>query len=153
MRLATTPSAKAGGTTQDYPGKQFGLPQEGPGSVAPMGRRVLALLIDWTLCYLIVSAVTHHSVTKVTDSAYLATQYWTPVVCFLEIWLLTAVSGLTVGKRLLRIRVVRTSGGRPGLGWAALRTVLLFLVLPPLLSDRDLRGLHDRAADTVVVQM
>jgi uncharacterized RDD family membrane protein YckC len=152
VRLAAAPRA-AGDAAQDYPGKQLGLPQEGPGSVAPMGRRVLALLIDWVLCYLIVSAVTHHSVTKVTDSAYLATQYWTPVVFFLEIWLLTAMSGFTVGKRLLGIRVMRTSGARPGFGWAALRTVLLFLVVPPLLSDRDLRGLHDRASDTVVVWM
>jgi len=25
--------------------------------------------------------------------------------------------------------------------------------VPPLLSDRDLRGLHDRATDTIVVRM
>jgi uncharacterized RDD family membrane protein YckC len=114
---------------------------------------VLALLIDWVLCYLIVSAVTHHSVAKVNDSAYLATQYWTPVACFLEIWLLTAVSGLTVGKRLLGMRVMRTDGRSPGFGWTALRTTLLFLVVPPLLADRDQRGLHDRASDTVVVRL
>jgi len=74
-------------------------------------------------------------------------------VCFLEIYLLTAVSGLTVGKRLLGLRVIRTDGSRPGFAWAAVRTILLFLVVPPLLSDRDQRGLHDRAADTVVVRM
>jgi uncharacterized RDD family membrane protein YckC len=118
-----------------------------------MGRRLLALLIDWVLCELIVSAVTHHSVTKVNDSSYLPTQYWTPVACFLEMYVLTALSGLTIGKRLLGLRVIRTDGGRPGFAWAALRTILLFLVVPPLLSDRDLRGLHDRAADTVVVRM
>jgi uncharacterized RDD family membrane protein YckC len=118
-----------------------------------MGRRLLALLIDWILCFLIVSALTHHSVSKVTDSAYLTTQNWTLVACFLEIWLLTAISGLTVGKRLTGIRVIRTSGARPGFTWAALRTILLFLVVPPLLADRDLRGLHDRASDTIVVRM
>jgi uncharacterized RDD family membrane protein YckC len=26
-------------------------------------------------------------------------------------------------------------------------------VIPPLMSDRDLRGLHDRAANTVVVRV
>jgi hypothetical protein len=26
-------------------------------------------------------------------------------------------------------------------------------VVPPLLTDRDLRGLHDRATDTIVVRM
>ncbi len=118
-----------------------------------MGRRLLALLIDWVLCELIVSAVTHHSVTKVNDSSYLATQYWTPLLCFVEMYLLTALSGLTIGKRVLGIRVIRTNGGRPGFAWAALRTVLLFFVVPALLCDRDLRGLHDRAADTIVVRM
>jgi uncharacterized RDD family membrane protein YckC len=118
-----------------------------------MGRRLLALIIDWLLCELVVSAVTHHSLTGVTDQAYITTQNWTLLVCFLEIYLLMAVSGLTIGKRLLRMRVIRTSGGYPGFGWAAVRTILLFLVIPPLLSDRDHRGLHDRAADTIVVRM
>lgn len=118
-----------------------------------MGRRVVALIIDWVLCELIVSAVTHHSLGRVGDSAYYSTQYWTFLVCFLEIWLLTAVSGVTVGKRVTGVRVARTDGRRPGFGWALLRTVLLFCVVPPLLTDRDLRGLHDRAADTIVVRM
>jgi len=117
-----------------------------------MGRRLLALIIDWVLCELIVSAATHHSVTRVSDSSYFATEYGTLVVCFLEMYLLTALSGLTIGKRLLGIRVIRTDGSRPGFGWAALRTVLLFFVVPPLLADRDLRGLHDRASDTLVVR-
>jgi hypothetical protein len=39
-----------------------------------------------------------------------------------------------------------------GFRWALVRTLLLLAVVPPLLTDRDLRGLHDRAADTVVVR-
>jgi uncharacterized RDD family membrane protein YckC len=153
VRLAAAPAAGAGDTKQDYPGKRFGLPQEGPGSIAPMGRRLLALIVDWVLCELIVSAVTHHSLTRVNDSSYFATEYLTLIVCFLEMYLLTAVSGLTIGKRLLGIRVIRTDGSRPGFRWAALRTVLLFFVIPPLLADHDMRGLHDRASDTIVVRM
>jgi uncharacterized RDD family membrane protein YckC len=153
VRLAAAPAADSGDTTPYYPGKRFGIPPQGPGSIAPMGRRLLALIIDWVLCELIVSAVTHHSVTRVNDSAYLSTQDWTTVACFLELYVLTALSGLTVGKRLLGIRVIRTDGGRPGFGWAALRTLLLFFVIPPLLADRDMRGMHDRACDTIVVRM
>ena len=119
-----------------------------------MFRRVGALVIDWVLCELIVAAVTRHSIASgAADARYFTTMYWTLLVFGLEVWLLTAVSGVTVGKRLLGIRVIRTSGGRPGFGWALLRTVLLFFVIPPLLSDRDLRGLHDRATDTIVVRM
>ena len=117
-----------------------------------MGRRLLALIIDWLLCELVVSAVTRHSMIGVSDHAYVATQDWTLLVCALEIYVLTAVSGLTIGKRVLGLRVIRTDGRRPGFAWAGVRTILLFLVVPPLLSDRDLRGLHDRAADTIVVR-
>jgi uncharacterized RDD family membrane protein YckC len=123
-------------------------------SVAPLGRRAVALLADWVLCELIVAAVTRHSLQAgASDPRYFATLYWTLLVFGLEVWLLTAISGLTVGKRLLGIRTVRTNGGRVGLGWALLRTVLLLFVVPPLLADRDLRGLHDRATDTIVVRM
>ena len=34
----------------------------------------------------------------------------------------------------------------------ALRTALLLLLVPALITDRDGRGLHDRAAGTVVVR-
>jgi uncharacterized RDD family membrane protein YckC len=63
------------------------------------------------------------------------------------------VGGITIGKRLLGIRVIRVSGGRVGFGWAVLRTMLLLTVVLPLFTNRDLRGLHDRAADTVVVRL
>jgi len=33
------------------------------------------------------------------------------------------------------------------------RTVLLLTVIPPLITDRDLRGLHDRAANTIVIRL
>ncbi len=123
-------------------------------SVAPLGRRLVALIVDWLLCELIVAGVTRHSIVSgAGDPRYFSTLYWTLLVFGLEVYLLTAISGLTVGKRLLGIRTIRTDGSRPGFGWALLRTVLLFFVVPPLLSDRDLRGLHDRAADTIVVRL
>lgn len=139
--------------TPDYPGKRFGLPADGPGSVAPMSRRLFALIVDWVLCYIIASTVVGHSVIKVNDAHYLDAQLAALGFFFIEVYLLTAVSGLTVGKRLLGIRAIRTNGSRPGFGWALLRTALLMFVIPACLSDRDLRGLHDRAADTIVVRI
>ena len=139
--------------TPDYPGKRFGLPPSGPGAVAPMGRRLAALLIDWILCYLIASSIVGHNVVKVSDAHYQDAQWLTLLIFVVEVCLLTAVSGLTVGKRLLGLRVIRTSGARPGFKWAALRTLLLLVVIPACLTDRDGRGLHDRASDTVVVRL
>jgi uncharacterized RDD family membrane protein YckC len=80
-------------------------------------------------------------------------QFWTIAVFAVETYLLTALTGCTIGKRLLGIRVIRTGGGPVGFGWALVRTAILLTVVPPLLSDRDLRGLHDRAADTIVVNI
>jgi uncharacterized RDD family membrane protein YckC len=126
----------------------------GPMSVAPMGRRLIALIVDWLLCTLIVSAITGHILFgSAQDPHYFAAQYGTLGLFVLEVYLLTAVSGLTVGKRLLGIRAIRTNGGSPGFKWAALRTVLLLFLIPACLADRDLRGLHDRASDTIVVRL
>lgn len=122
-------------------------------SVAPMGRRLVALIIDWVLCYLIASSLVRHSVFTVTDGHYEQAQWVALLLFAAEVYLLTAVSGLTVGKRLLGIRTIRTGGGPPGFKWAALRTVLLLCVVPACLTDRQQRGLHDRAADTIVVRM
>src|SRR5437868_12515676 len=48
-----TPAPPAESTHEAYPGQRFGLPERGPLSVASMGRRLLALLIDWLLCMMI----------------------------------------------------------------------------------------------------
>jgi len=123
-------------------------------SVAPMGRRLLALIVDWLLCLLIVSAASGHALFGgAADKHYFAAQYGTLGLFVLEVYLLTAISGLTVGKRLLRIRAISTDGRAPGFKWAAVRTLLLLFVIPACLTDRDTRGLHDRAANTIVVRM
>jgi uncharacterized RDD family membrane protein YckC len=104
-----------------------------------MPRRVLALLIDWLLSLVIAYWLTH-------------SEFWTIAVFAVEVCVLTALLGTTVGKRLVGIRVIRLGGGQVGFGWALVRTAILLTVVPPLLTDRDLRGLHDRASDTVVVR-
>jgi uncharacterized RDD family membrane protein YckC len=117
-----------------------------------MSSRFAALIVDWVLCYLIASGIVRHNVITVTDAHYQDAQAVTLIIFAVEVYLLTAVSGLTVGKRLLGIRTIRTDGSCPGFKWAALRTLLLLFVIPACLTDRDMRGLHDRAADTIVVR-
>jgi len=133
----TTPPAAEKAT---YPGQGLGLPERGPGSVASMPRRVAALFIDWLLSMLIAYGLTH-------------SQFWTIIVFAIEVYVLTATTGFTVGKRLVGIRTVRTNGGLVGFRWALVRTLILLTVIPALLTDRDLRGLHDRASDTVVIRV
>jgi uncharacterized RDD family membrane protein YckC len=104
-----------------------------------MGRRLLALLIDW-LASTVVALVIFHSAG------------WTLVVFSAEVYLLTALTGFTLGKRLLGLRVARLDGKPVGFLWSLVRTILLITVIPPLVTDRDLRGLHDRAANTIVIR-
>ena len=75
---------------------------------------------------------------------------------FLGLW---AWRGQTVGKMAMAIKVVRRDGSRVGLGTEALRligylfsTLLLFGGFLMIAFDRQRRGLHDRLADTVVVE-
>jgi uncharacterized RDD family membrane protein YckC len=131
--------ARSPGDPEKYPGEKFGLPERGSRSVAGMGRRLLALLIDW-LASMVVALVIFHSAG------------WTLVVFCVEVYLLTALTGFTVGKRLLGLRVARLDGKPVGFWWSLVRTILLITVIPPLVTDRDLRGLHDRAANTIVIR-
>jgi RDD family len=128
------------GDRSQYPGERLGLPQSGAGSVAGIGRRLGALMIDWLLCTAIALAVFHD-------------QYWTIVVFAAEIYVLIALTGFTVGKRLLSVRVVRLDGKPVGLFWSLVRAVLFLVVIPPLIFDQDQRGLHDKAANTVVIRI
>lgn len=127
------------GEQEKYPGEKFGLPEDGPRSVAGMGRRLLALLIDWLASTAVALAIFRSA-------------GWTLVVFSVEVYLLTALTGFTLGKRVLGIRVARLDGKPVGFGWALVRTILLITVIPPLVTDRDLRGLHDRAANTIVLR-
>lgn len=129
-----------------YRGQRLGLPEEGPGSVAPVGRRVAALFVDWMLCLLIA-----YGLLAQRDMA--ATNRWVfPVFAVLSLLTLGTV-GCTPGKRLLGLRLVRLDGGRVGFVGVALRTFLLLLVIPAVVWDRDTRGLHDKAVGVVQVRM
>jgi uncharacterized RDD family membrane protein YckC len=107
--------------------------------VAGLGRRLGALAIDWLVCTVIALAA-------------FRSQIWTIVVFSVEVWLLTALTGFTIGKRLLGIRVARLDGRPVGFGCSLVRLVAFLLVVPPLVYDKDVRGLHDRAAKTVVIR-
>jgi uncharacterized RDD family membrane protein YckC len=139
------PGTSAGGAS-GYPGQRFGLPQSGPRSVAGVARRLGSLMIDWVMAALIALAV-------LGDKNQASVQYLTLAIFAGEIWLLTALTGFTVGKRLLGMRVARLDGQPVGFFRSLIRTVLFLLVVPALVLDADLRGLHDKAAGTIVIRV
>ncbi|MGH8866639.1 MAG: RDD family protein [Actinomycetes bacterium] len=132
-----------------YAGERLGLPETGPGAAAPVGRRLGALLLDWVACVAIVRGLL--DVDASTTLGVLAV----PGLLALEYLLLLPTTGFTLGMRITRVRVARVAGadeGPPGLASVVVRTALLLLVIPAVVYDRDRRGLHDKAAGTVVLR-
>lgn len=136
-----------------YPGQHLGLPEFGTGSVAGWSRRLCALLIDWIACSLITIAFFYHPTAGHPVSVLTEPRLWTVAVFGVQDFLLTATAGFTIGKRLLGLKVIRLDHRPVGFGPALIRTLLLVLVVPAMMMDRDLRGLQDKAARTVVVRI
>ena len=129
-----------------YRGQRLGRPETGPGSVAGMGQRLVALVIDWVASLLVSGELFHLGQGRAPGALTL-------LIFAAEILVLTLLSGGSFGQLLLRLRVERVSGGRLPFLPLLVRTVLLCLVVPPLIYDRDGRGLHDRIAGSVVVRL
>jgi uncharacterized RDD family membrane protein YckC len=74
------------------------------------------------------------------------------LVFLLEATVLTALAGGSFGQLVLRVAVVRLDRTPVTLLVALLRTLLICLVVPPVIYNRDRRGLHDLVAGTVTVR-
>ena len=139
-------AAEDAGVEFGYRGRQLGLPEEGPGSIARPGRRFGALVVDWALCLLIAYGLVARG-----DRQSVAN--WTLLIFFVLSALTVGTLGSTPGKRIFRMRVVAVDGARLSFLWGLVRSVLLCLAIPALIWDRDGRGLHDKAARAVEVRM
>jgi len=115
-----------------------------PYPVPSLSRRFGALFIDWLLCLLVAGFFGNP-----------ARQGWPPVaVLILEDTLFVGLFAQTPGMALTRLRCISfTDGGRIGIPRAFVRGVLLCLVVPALIMDAFNRGLHDRAAGSIVVEV
>jgi len=142
------PGSGLDAASDQYRGERLGLPAEGPGSVAGVGRRLVAVTIDWFAAGFI-SRLIFPDVVYGSRASSVAVLGIFAVMTALLVWLL----GATIGHRLLNLQVVRL-GDQPrvALPYALLRTVLLCLVIPAVIWDRDGRGFHDKAAGTVCIR-
>lgn len=135
-------------STDDYPGERLGLPAQGSGSSAGMGRRVAALLIDWLAAYGLAGL---GLATGLYSAALLATAVL--LVWFVLGVLSVRLFGFTPGQYVLGLRVVSIDNRlHVGTGRAAMRGLMIALVLPALFTDTDGRGFQDRLTATAVVR-
>ncbi len=126
--------------------------------MAPLGRRFVAIFIDWGICQLTVWLLFGGQFGSGGAASF------APLAIFaLENMVMVSVLGYTVGHRVMGMAVLRLTPDDittpsawlahvPGPRAALVRTALLCLALPAMFSDRDGRGYHDRAAGTVILR-
>jgi hypothetical protein len=109
-------------------------------------RRFGAVLVDWLLCQLIAVGLLG------VDTAAGGGEAFVPLAVFAaENMLLVSLTGSTIGHRLFGLQVWQV---RPGAFpiQVVVRTVLLCLFVPAVLTSRDGRGFHDAWAGTRIVR-
>lgn len=123
-----------------WPGKKFGLPQDGPRSTPTYVRRVAGLGIDWAIAVGLSMAF--------FDYNGLLT------LCIFIV--LHMLGGLILagspGHLLTGIRIAPIRGGALGVVPPVVRPLLVALVIPAVLVDEDQRGAHDRLVGTILVR-
>lgn len=122
-----------------WPGKVFGLPESGPRSVPSIFRRIAALAIDWAIA-VAVSVVFFDYAALAIAAAF--------TVMHMIFGLVFAGSP---GHLLTRMRIAPVKGGALGVVAPLVRPLLLILVIPALIMDRDQRGVHERIVGTILV--
>ncbi len=135
-------------SNDEHPIIQRRLPDSGRGSAASWPRRFFALMADWIAANILAYAVTGGA--EVWNAG--SSSVWVPLVCWYGLVVVsTAAVGASLGQVVLGIRIVHLDGHRISPITAAVRTLLIALVIPPLVFDADRRGLHDLASNTAAV--
>lgn len=121
-------------------------PAAGAGSVAGVGARLGAFVIDSVIAIVIAIISTGPP----PGASYNLVVY----LAFLAIELaFVTLAGQTPGMRVVGLAVMSAAdGSKPRLRWVAVRTLLLAAVVPALITDGSGRAMHDRAAGTVTVR-
>ncbi|MBU6313578.1 MAG: RDD family protein [Actinomycetales bacterium] len=111
-------------------------------------RRMAALALDWLACYAIVAALSGGINTMSPNSSL-----YVLALFFIQVWVLIALQGATLGHRLFGMKVVRFEDGAAINPWQALiRTILLVLVVTAVTFDENGRGIHERLSGSVLTR-
>jgi hypothetical protein len=140
--------------SQGYPGQPLGLPEHGPGSLARMGRRLAALMVDWSIAVGLAGLAVPFGLAR--SVPYSISGDWINTASV--IWLLLGIIAVrlftfTPGQFALGLRVASVDERvHVGIGRAAARVALIAFVIPALFVDVDGRGIQDRVTGTAVVR-
>ncbi len=136
---------------EGWQGQRLGLPREGRGAMATFSGRLAGFVLDIVASGLVAGllvAFVHQPTPVQRQGAAL-------VVLALEHVLLVALTGQTLGMRIMGLTVVRLAKPErvPGLVPSAVRALVLLMTFGLAgFFTRDGRGLHDLAAGCAVVR-
>ncbi len=125
------------------------MPESGSGSIARPGRRILGLLIDYAAATIIATAFFGYDQFALPAEAGWSLFAPMTVFALLQVLFIPTLGG-SPGHRIAGMRLELVGGGWVGLWRPIVRTLLLVLVIPAVVFDADQRGLHDKAAGTVL---
>lgn len=132
------PSARDRVTRMNWQGEPHLLPE------ATLLRRVIALIIDWTMSRLIASLIGPY--------LFFESDFSTLIVFYLEVTLLTTLLQGSAGQRIMGVKVLSyPDQTRISAKQVALRTLLICLVLPAVFT-KDGRALHDHFTNSQTVR-
>ncbi len=113
-----------------------------------LGRRFAALMVDWLACYFIVAASTGGVGTMAPNRSLSVLALF-----FVEIAILSALQGATLGHKIFGIRIIRFADGGAISPLAALiRSALLVTVIFAITFDENGRGMHERLSGSVLTR-
>lgn len=113
-----------------------------------LGRRLAAITVDWLACYSIVAAFSG-GLGQMGPNRSLSIL----ALFFLEVSILTALQGASLGQKIFRMKVVRFSdGGDITPVQALIRTFFLVLVVTAITYDENGRGIHERLSRTALIR-
>ena len=113
-----------------------------------LGRRLAAITLDWLASYAIVAALSG----GIGQMSGFKPEVL--ILFFAEVWVLTALTGSSLGQRIFGLKVVRfLDGGAISVKAAFLRTFFLVLVVTAVTYDDNGRGIHERISETVLTRV
>ena len=103
---------------------------------ASLGRRLIALVIDWTMCRLIASFL--------SPALFFENTFSTLLIFFIEVTLFTIAFQASAGQRIMGVKILTyPEQNRVAPQKIVLRTLLICLVIPAVFTSNG-RALHDQ---------
>ncbi|MDQ0377130.1 RDD family protein [Amycolatopsis thermophila] len=133
-------------------GERLGLPEQGVGSVAGGGARLVGLLVDLVVASLLTSLFIRPDLQN--TAAMQSYNLWSVAVWAIVTVIPVSFFGFTAGMAVTGIRVARLDGAQMvGVPRAIVRAALTFVIIPAAIRNADGRSWLDRVTGTVVIRM